>query len=351
MLSLQIRADCLAGAAFLAGALLLNAPSVRAEDDAAVAAFYKDKQIKLVIGSAAGSGYDIGGRLVARYLQNYIPGHPAIIIQNQPGAASAAMTASLYNTAPRDGTVLGAAINGMPTMPLLEPGGARFDPTKLVWLGSVNREVQVTYVWHTAPVQKLTDLLDRELIVGATTPGTTQVDFPVVARAILGLKFKVISGYEGSAQIHKAMEAGEVQGVGSNAYPSLRAMAQNWLDDGRVKVIAQWGLRRHKLLPDTPAILDMAKTDDDRAALKLMLARLEYGRPFFAPPGIPEPRATALRQAFAAVMVDPAFVAEAEKLNLDVDPVSGPEVAKLVTDVSATPPDVVARVKAALGGQ
>ena len=337
----------------LAAAILALAAGVapaRADDDA-VAAFYKDKTVRLVIGSAAGSGYDIGGRLVAKYLSNYIPGHPPIIIQNQPGAASATMTSALYNTAPRDGTVLGAAINGMPTMPLLEPGGARFDPTKLIWLGSVNREVQVTYVWHTAPVLKLADLFDKELIVGATAPGTTQVDFPVVARDILGLKFKVISGYEGTAQIHKAMEAGEVHGVGSTAYASLRTMAQNWLDDGKVKVIAQWGLRRHKLLPDTPAIYDLAKTDADRAALKLMMARLEYGRPFFAPPGVPADRAAALVHAFDQAMADRAFIAEADKLNLEVEPVSGAEVGKLVVDVNATPPDVVARVRAALMGR
>jgi tripartite-type tricarboxylate transporter receptor subunit TctC len=331
-----------------AGLLALTACQARAANDDAVAAFYKDKQIRLVIGSAAGSGYDIGGRLVAKYLPDFIPGHPAIVVQNQPGAASATMTNALYNTAPRDGTVIGAAINGMPTMPLLEPGGARFDPTKLTWLGSMNRETQVAYVWRTAPVQKLADLFDRELIVGATTPGTTQVDFPVVARSILGLKFKVVSGYEGSAQIHKAMEAGEVQGVGSNAYASLRTMSQGWLDDGRVKVIAQWGLRRHKLLADTPAILDLAENDADRAALRLMMARLEYGRPFFAPPGVPAPRATALERAFARLMADPAFVAEADKLNLEVDPVSGAEVGQLVADVSATAPDVVERVRAAL---
>ncbi len=328
--------------------LALFGASARAED---VAAFYRDRQIRLVVGSAAGSGYDIGARLVARYMANYVPGHPAFVIQNQPGAASVAMTNALYNIAPRDGTVIGAAINGMPTAPLLEPEGARFDPTKLNWLGSVNREVQVTYVWHTAPVLKLADLFDRELIVGATAPGTTQVDFPVVARAVLGLKYKVISGYEGTAQIHKAMEMGEVHGVGSTALASLRALAQNWLDEGKVKVIAQWGLRRHKDLPDTPAILDLAKTDADRQALTLMMARLEYGRPFFAPPGVPLDRMAALVKAFDDTMKDPAFIAEAQKLNLEVEPVSGADVAKLVVDVNATAPEVVKRVRDALKGR
>ena len=342
---MRLLATCSRLALAVAGLGCALAPA-RALDDAA--AFYKDKTIRLVVGSAAGSGYDIGARLVARFMANYIPGHPTFVIQNQPGAASATMTNALYNIAPRDGTVIGAAINGMPTAPLLEPEGVRFDPTKLSWLGSVNREVQTTYVWHTSPVLKLADLFDRELIVGATTPGTTQVDFPVVARAVLGLKYKVISGYEGTAQIHKAMEMGEVHGVGSTAYASLRALAQNWLDEGKVKVIAQWGLRRHKDLPDTPAIIDLARTDADRRALTLMMARLEYGRPFFAPPGVPADRMAVLTEAFEKTMADPAFVAEAKKLNLEVEPVSGAEVASLVRDVNATPREVVARVRDAL---
>ena len=321
------------------------APAAAQED---VAAFYKDKQIRLVVGSGAGSGYDIGARLLARYLQKFIPGNPVFVIQNQPGAASVTMTNALYNVAAKDGTAMGAAINGMPTAPLLEPDGVRFDPTKLNWIGSVNREVQTTYVWHTSPVLKLSELFDKELIVGATTPGTTQVDFPVVARAILGLKYKVISGYEGTAQIHKAMEMGEVHGVGSTAYASLRALSGKLVDEGKIKVIAQWGFKKHPDLPDVPAILDQAKNDADRQALSLLVARLEYGRPFFFPPGVPVERVAAVRKAFDEVMKDPAFVAEAIKLNLEVDPMTGAEVADLVKKVNATPPDVVQRVRAAL---
>ena len=258
------------------------------------------------------------------------------------------MTNSVYNVAAKDGTVMGAAINGMPTAPLLEPDGVRFDPTKLNWIGSVNREVQTTYVWHTSPVLKLSELFDKELIVGATTPGTTQVDFPVVARAILGLKYKVISGYEGTAQIHKAMEMGEVHGVGSTAYASLRALSGKLVDEGKIKVIAQWGFKKHPDLPDVPAILDQARNDADRQALSLLVARLEYGRPFFLPPDVPAARVAAMRKAFDEVMKDPVFVAEAVKLNLEVDPMSGAEVADLVRKVNATPADVVKRVRDAL---
>ena len=336
-----------AARSILTAALLLAAPyAAFAQDE--VAAFYKDKQIRLMVGSAAGSGYDIGARLLTRYMGRYIPGNPTFIVQNQPGAASINMANSLYNIAPRDGTMIGAAINGMPTAPLLEPDGVRFDPTRFTWLGSVNREVQVTYVWRTSPVQSLAALANTQLIVGATTPGTTQSDFPIVAREVLGLKFKVISGYDGTAQIHKAMETGEVHGMGSTAYASLRALAQKSLDAGDIKVIAQWGFRKHPDLPDIPAILDLATNEADRQALELIMARLEYGRPFLAPPGLPPARAAALRKAFDLTMLDKEFITEAERLKLEVLPVSGEDVAALVASASSTPAPVVERVRAAL---
>lgn len=327
-------------------ALLSLVGPARAQDE--VAAFYKDKQIRMLVGSAAGSGYDIGARLMARFLTQYIPGNPTFIVQNQPGAASIIMANTLNNVSPRDGTVIAAAINGMPTAPILEPDGVRFDPTKFTWLGSVNSEVQATYVWHTSPVLKLADLYEKELIVGANAPGTTQVDFPLVARAVLGLRFKVISGYDGTAAIHKAMETGEVHGMGSTAYASLKALAQKNLDEGRIKVIAQWGFRKHPDLPDVPAIMDLARSDADRQALALVIARLEYGRPFLAPPDVPPARAAALRKAFDQVVADKAFVAESERLGLEVLPINAEAVAKLVRDVNATPAPVVQRVRDAL---
>jgi tripartite-type tricarboxylate transporter receptor subunit TctC len=318
----------------------------RAQQD--VASFYKGKQIYLYVGSAAGSGYDIGGRIVARYIGKYIPGNPTVVVENQPGAASLTMTSSLYNNQPRDGTVIGAAINGMPTAPLFEPTGARFDPNKLNWIGSSDNEVQVTYVWHTAPVQSYADLLKKELIVGATQRGTSQVDFPLIANAVLGTKFKVISGYPGTTDIHKAMEAGEVQGNGASAYASLKELNSDWLRDKKVKVILQWGFHKLPELGDIPSVLDLAKNDADQAALRLVLARLQYSRPYFAPPDVPADRVAALREAFDKTMTDPGFLADAAKAHMEVSPVSGEQVAKLIAEVLASPKDVVARVRTAL---
>ena len=336
-------------AVFSAAAFALSAPAALAQESAA--AFYKDKTVRIVVGVAVGSGYDINARALARHLGAHIPGNPQVIVQNQPGAGSLTMTNALYTSGPFDGTVIGAPFNGLPTAPLLQPTGVRFDPTKLNWIGSTNRETHVTYVWHTAPVQNLSDLKAKELVVGAQAPGTTQYDFPVMGNDLFGWKVRVVKGYDGTPKIHLAMEAGEVQGVGATSWTTLKALNSNWLDEKKIKVIAQWGLRKHADLPDVPFILDLAKTDADRQALLLGLARLEFGRPFFVPPNVPAERVQTLRRAFDATMKDPAFLAEAEKLKLDLDPLTGEQVAELVAQVAATPTDVVARVRTALEGK
>jgi tripartite-type tricarboxylate transporter receptor subunit TctC len=335
--------------AVLAALLLFatcTAGSAVAQDD--VESFYKGRQVTIVVGSAAGSGYDINARLLARHLPNHIPGKPVIVVQNQLGAGSIIMVNTLYNTAPRDGSVIGAAINGAPTAPLFTPKAARFDPTKLNWIGSSNRDTQVFYVWHTAPIQRLEDLKTTEVLVGATNPGTTQVDFPKVAAEILGLKFKIVSGYKGTQEIHLAMERGEVQGMGSNGWLSLKALNADWLRDKKVRLVAVFNEQPDAELKDVPSVFSLAHTEEDRQALRLMVARLEYGRPFFLPPDVPAARVEALRRAFDATMKDPAYLAEADKLKIDVDPLSGEKVAELIKLVLATPPAVAERVAAAL---
>lgn len=316
-----------------------------AQDD--VAAFFQGKTLRLIVGIGVGSGYDINARLLARHLAAHIPGQPTIIVQNQPGAGSLTMTNALYNTGPFDGTVMGASFNGMPTTPLLQPAGVRFDPVKLNWLGSTNRETQVTYVWHTVPVQSLDELKTRELVIGAQAPGSTQYDYPMLVNHLFGFKFKVVTGYQSTSKINLAMESGEVQGTLAN-WSTLKALSSNWLAEQKIRIIAQWALKKHPELPDVPLALDLAKTEADRQALQLALARLEYGRPFFLPPGVPAARVETLRRAFDATMKDPAYLAEADKLKIDVDPLSGEEVAALVERVSRTPADTVARVRAAL---
>jgi tripartite-type tricarboxylate transporter receptor subunit TctC len=325
---------------------LAAAPPAAAQQDD-VATFFRGKTLRLIVGVGVGSGYDINARLLARHMTAHIPGQPTIVVQNQPGAGSLTMTNALYHTGPFDGTVMGASFNGMPTTPLLQPTGARFDPVKLNWLGSTNRETQVMYVWQTAHAQVLEDAQGREIVMGAQAPGSTQFDYPVLANKLFGFKFKVVTGYESTPKIHLAMESGEVHGTIAN-WSTLKAINSNWITEKKIRILTQWALQKSPELGDVPLFLDLAKTEADRDALRLMLARLEYGRPFFLPPNVPTARIEALRRAFDATMKDPAYLAEAEKLKVDVDPLSGEQVAALVEQVSRTPADIVARVRAAM---
>ena len=322
---------------------LVATPAAAQQEDA----FFRGKTLRLIVGVGVGSGYDINARLLARHMAAHIPGQPTIVVQNQPGAGSLIMTNALYHTGPFDGTVMGASFNGMPTTPLLQPTGARFDPVKLSWLGSTNRETQVMYVWHTAHAHLLEDAQGREIVMGAQAPGSTQFDYPVLANKLFGFRFKVVTGYESTPKIHLAMESGEVHGTIAN-WSTLKAINTNWITEKKIRILAQWALQKSPELDDVPLFLDLAKTDADRDALRLMLARLEYGRPFFLPPNVPAARVEALRRAFDATMKDPTYLAEAEKLKVDVDPLSGEQVAALVEQVSRTPADIVARVRAAM---
>jgi tripartite-type tricarboxylate transporter receptor subunit TctC len=328
---------------WLAITLAAAMPASAQED---VAAFYKGKTVRLVVGVGVGSGYDINARLLARHMTKYIPGNPTIIVQNQPGAGSLTMTNQLYAAGPFDGTVFGASFNGLPTAPLLQPTGVRFEATKINWLGSTNRETQATYFWHTVPIQTLDDVKTQEIVVGAQAPGSTQFDYPMLSNALFGTKFKVITGYEATPKINLAIERGEVHGTWAN-WSTLKAISSNWLSEKKIKILVQWALKKHPELPDVPLILEYAKTPEQKQALDLALARLEFGRPFFLPPNVPLERLTAMRRAFDATMKDPEFLAEAEKLKIEVDPLTGEHVASLIEQIYKTPAETVARVRAA----
>jgi len=312
-----------------------------------VAAFYRGKQVRLIVGTAPGGGYDLFARIVARHIAAHIPGQPTVIVQNQPAAGGLVMTNQLYALGPKDGTAIGVPINGIPTAPLLQQG-AQFDATRLIWIGSTNREPYVAFVWHSAPVQSLAELRAKELVVGSTTPGTTMTDFPLVVNDILGLKFRVVRGYEGTPQINHAIERGEIQGQGGIGWAAVKAQVPQWIAEKKIKVIAQYGLKRHPDLADVPAMLELAANEADRQALAMLFARAEYGRPYFLPPDVPPARVAALRRAFDATMKDPAFIVEAAKLQFEIDPLTGEELQALVAQLAGTPREVVARVRAAL---
>jgi tripartite-type tricarboxylate transporter receptor subunit TctC len=332
---------------FIASLLFFLAavPALAADD---VASFYRGKQIRFIVGSAAGGTYDLLARMVARHIGAHIPGMPSIIVQNQPTAGGLAMTNQLYALGPNDGTVIGVPLNGIPAAPLLQPAVAHFDASKLIWIGSTHQEPYVAYVWHTAPVQSLADTLSKQLVVGATSPGTTMNDFPMLTNAILGTKFKIVPGYASTPQMNQAIERGETEGVIGFGWFALNAQVPQWIAQKQITVIAQFGLQPSHILPDVPLMLDLAKTSGDRQALAMLFGRTVYGRPYFLPPDVPAERVTALRRAFDATMKDPDFIAEATRIGFALDPLTGEEVQALVADLANTPPAIVARVRGVL---
>jgi tripartite-type tricarboxylate transporter receptor subunit TctC len=325
-------------------ALLASACAAQADP---VADFFKGKQLRLIVGSAVGGGYDLYARALARELGKHIPGGPSIVVQNLPGAAGMVMVNQLYNQGPHDGTVIGASLNGIPTAPLLQ-SGAKFDPAKLNWIGSLAREAYVAYVWHTAPVSHIRDVATKEILVGATTAGTTMVDYPLLLNDLLGYKFKVVRGYQGPPQINLAMERGEVQGNGGLGYAVVKSLTRQWLEEKKIKILVQYNFEGVPELKGVPLVTDLAVNEGQRQAMRLVFARAEYSRPFVVSQDVPKERVTALRRAFDATAKDPAFLAEARKLQLDISPMSGETMQAMVEDLAKTPPDVIARVKAAL---
>ncbi len=329
----------------VAAAILLAIPgAAQAQSD--VAAFYKGKTVRLIVGIGVGSGYDVNARVLARHIGKHIPGNPTIIVQNQPGAGSLTMTNQMYAAGPFDGTVIGASFNGLPTAPLLQPNGVRFDSAKINWVGSTNRETQTMYVWHTAPMKTIQDLKTQEMLVGAQAPGSTQYDYPMLGRALFGLKFKVVTGYKSTSDINLAMERGEVHGTLAN-WSTVKTLNLKQYQDKLIRILVVWGARQHPELPGIPLVADMATTPEQKQALQLALARLEFGRPFFMPPNAPAARVSAIRRAFDATMKDKEFLAETAKLKLEIDPMTGEDIVKMLDQISRTPADVVARVRTA----
>ena len=302
---------------------ILMAGFAHAQDP--VANFYRGKQVQIRIGTPAGSGYDIAARLVAAYIGKYIPGNPGIIVQNVPGAGSLTLANQLYNTAPRDGLIIGAITNGMPTAPMLSPENARFDISRFGWIGSTAPETMTVLMWHSSGITSIRDLYEKEAVVGAVAHGTATMDNPLAANAFLGTRFKIVAGYEGSSHIDLAMERGEVMGHGGIGLVTVKARNQQWLADQKVKIVAQYGFKRHPELMDVP-LFEMPKDEAARQAMTVVIARQEFGRPLLTPPGVPSERLAALRRAFDAAMKDPDLLRDAARQTMEIIPVTGEEL-------------------------
>lgn len=315
------------------------------QTDGAIEAFYRGKTVSMIIGYSPGGGYDVYARLIARYLGNHIPGKPLVVPRNMPGASSRTSTAYIYTVAPKDGTVLGT---GDQSFAVQQAMGDKlpFDVAKLIFIGNPLVENNTVAVWHTHGIRSIEDARQREVSMGATG-GSASSQYPRVMNAVLGTKFKIVLGYPGGNDINLAMERGEVAGRGSNNWASWKGTRADWLRDKKINILVQVGLRKAPDL-DAPLLVDLAANEEDRAMLRLLSAPANVGRPIFTTPDVPPDRVKALRAAFVATLKDPELLGEAKKAGLDLDPIAGDELQKIVDDILATPPHVAKRLAAVL---
>jgi tripartite-type tricarboxylate transporter receptor subunit TctC len=332
------------GAAF--GVALVLAPM--SAQAAGVEDFYKGKTVSLIIGYSAGGGYDLYGRLVARYISKYIPGRPTIVPQNLTGAGSLRAASFLYAAAPKDGTVFGTFGRTIATTPLLAPTSAPLDATRLTWLGSVTNEVSLCVTWHTSPVKVWQDALDKPITMGGEGTGADPDVYALLYKNVFGAKWKLVTGYHGTNDGMLAMERGEVDGLCGLSWSTLKSRHMQWLTDKKINIINQAALKKQPELPDVPLAMDLTQDLEKLQILKLFLVTQEIARPFAAPPDIPADRKAALIAAFDQTMKDPEFLAEAQKLSMDVNPLSAKAVDELIAELYATPKPLVEKAAQAM---
>lgn len=303
--------------------------------------FYKDKQISMLVASGVGGGYDVYARALGRHMPRHIPGAPVFVARNMPTAGGLTAANTLYNTSERDGTVIAALTNGVPMDPLFGVKEAKFDGRKFSWIGSMGKLQNVCATWHESPIKTVADALKREVVVGASGPTSNSSIMPRIANEILGTKFRVITGYDPSSGLNKALESGEVEGICGLGWSTLTASRPDWVRDNKLHVLVQFGFDKLSDLPNTPSALDLVTDPDKRAILELILVRQETGRPILAPPDVPGDRMAILRKAFDATMTDADFLAEAKKLQLDIDPLDAAAVEKLLANAYNAPRNIV----------
>jgi tripartite-type tricarboxylate transporter receptor subunit TctC len=308
-----------------------------------VADFYKkNNQIRVLVGSEAGGGYDAYARLLARHIGKFIPGNPTIIVQNMPGGGGLVAANNVYNVAPKDGTVMGQVQRLVPFIQIMGEPGPQFETAKFNWLGSLASEATVCVSWHTSKVKTFEDLKKTELIVGGSGPNDTET-VPAILNNVLGAKFKIVSGYPSSTAITLAVERQEVDSICSS-YSSLTTRNGYWFKDKKVNILVQTSTRKHPDLPNVPLALELATNAEDKALLELNDARLDIGRPFMLPPGVPPERVKALRAAFVAMVKDKDFLADAARSKHEIDVVSGDDMQALLERVSKASPQMIARL-------
>jgi tripartite-type tricarboxylate transporter receptor subunit TctC len=309
--------------------------------------FFKNRNVDEYIGYSTGGAYDFYARVIGRHMGAHIPGNPTLVPRNMEGAGSLRLANWLYRVAPQDGSAFGTFGRGIAFDPLLIGQGDQFDAQKFNWLGSANNEVSVCVALKDSGITKFEDLFTKELTVGGTGTSADTDQFPRVLNNVLGTHFKIVEGYPGGNDVVLAMERGEVLGRCGWSWSSVKSTHKSWIEDKKMTVLVQLSLSKHPELPGVPLVTDFAKTDEQRAILKMIFARQVMGRPYAAPPNLPADRVAVLRSAFMDTMKDKDFVAEADKTELEINPVSGEDVEKLVKEIYATPADIIAKAKEA----
>src|SRR5262245_19836670 len=327
-------------------AIVAAVPSKRAAADA-VADFYRGKTVNVIVGYTAGGGYDLYARALARHMGKHLPGNPNFIVQNITGAGSLNAANNIYNVAPKDGTSFGTFGRGLAMEPLIGTAKAQFDATKFTWLGSGSNEISLCATWHTSPVKTWADALKTSFAVGGEGAGSDPDTYATLIRNVFGAKVKLVTGYHGTSDIILAIERGEVDVRCGWSWSSIKSPRPSWIPEKKLNYIVHMSDQKAPELAHIPTISEFAN-DRQKQMLRPATSRQVMGRPFAAPPGMPADRKQAMPKAFDETLQDPAFLEEAHKLKLEVNPVSGAEVDKLIAELYRTPTDIVEEARKAI---
>jgi tripartite-type tricarboxylate transporter receptor subunit TctC len=310
--------------------------------------FYKGKTVTIVTSTGVGGPFDLTARALARHMPRYLPGQPAMIVRNMPGGGNVLATNFMYTQAAKDGTFIATVNNIIPLHQILDGRGVRYDASKFNWLGSTGGSNLMTWAWHTSGFKTIEDVMQRELIAGATGAGSGTVIYQNAMNVVLGTKFKIVMGYPTSPAVDLAMERGEVQARGGASLAGMLQEHPDWIREKKIIALVQVGSEREKDYPDVPLMHELAKTPEQRQILSLVSSPPSLGRPFLTTPDVPPERVAALRRAFAETMKDEGFLAEAKQLGLDMNPMTSEAVSQIVNATINAPADAVAKAKVAV---
>lgn len=313
--------------------------------------YFRDKSIRLIVGSAPGGSHDAYARLVSRHLGPHLPGKPAIVIVNMPGASGVQAANYIYEIAPKDGTVIGTFNRSTPSYEVSGQSNVRFRSKNMGWLGSLAQSNDTVVSWHTSGVRDLEDARRKEIIIGALSRIGTMYGYPSLLNGTIGTKFRIVTGYESGTAVNLAMEKGEVQGRGSNPWGSWKAINPQWVRDRKIIPLVQIGLRKEPDLPETPLLNELARSDEHKRIFAFVSDTAAVDQPYTAPPGLPPDVLAMLRAGFDAMLKNRDFQDEAAKQNLEIDALPGARLAELVARIIDAPRETVARANAIMQGE